>query len=936
MLLLLLTTWIADAMPRMPEWQANPNPMDRSIQDACFPSGLRVTFREDHRQPIVSVSTVIDAGAFADPPGKEGLAKVMEHLWFMATLPSGVEVTTRLQDAGARFDATTIGDATVYLTEAPIDALPKLLEVEDHRLSDPLAGLGPDDLAEAKAEVLADLEGLGDLSMQDWVLLMAPGFLPKGIPQAATPMTPESIAAITWADVEQIVGRVYTPQTASLYVAGDLLAPDALTTLQETMSQDVLFVAADGTRPETGTCGIRPRKQLEAPPAPRPEAPLAAVHAPVDDPTLVVAWATPPTYGAMRPTMELAAWFFARRLEEDLVGKSIRRKDLYEPRCDLSPGTSASSLVCRIRIPEGTDPAKLYEVVRNGFYDTGWTWGTEKAALREQQVFRTIDMTLAIADFSALRSQDAANDALANHFYGKPLWYVEALQAYNTYTYEAFIQFVSAWFTKEQMAAKVVVPPRLPLADVMGATGKPDLGPGEGMRLSFQELEVLGDTPTGHEDRAVSTGRPAAADVTAPALAPVTEKVLPNGLRIWVLPYGDFPIVQAAVVALDPSIREPHHGIALWAWDLSFWQRGGLPSGGFTQSAASVAARIRSKATPDWQVLSLEGSEGNLEHYLWLLRRLAQGIYVGPGMNEARERRFFAEDVITALKSQPDAVAHDHRYAQVFGEEHPIGWPRWELLLEGSKAIATDIPKQVQRDWQPEHTAVVIVGGVDPTEAVAYAEAMFKDWKPAKKVDDKRPADLVTIEGAESFRLEVPAPGAQFASIELTCKPGGDDDAVAAVSKEALRIALWHALQGADIPAAEPWVASHTYRGDEALEMQLVVPPDHRARAEQVLLKALGNLTTPVAASPWVDTAASLTARQHVLEFLDRDQVFFSLLDHGPELSTWAKDFPARALAVTPKEVTAWLGGCTDRWAMTITSPDIEGVPTMRKRKRGR
>ena len=42
---------------------------DYSLQtrDFCFASGLRVSFQEDHSQPMVSVTSVIDRGADADP-----------------------------------------------------------------------------------------------------------------------------------------------------------------------------------------------------------------------------------------------------------------------------------------------------------------------------------------------------------------------------------------------------------------------------------------------------------------------------------------------------------------------------------------------------------------------------------------------------------------------------------------------------------------------------------------------------------------------------------------------------------------------------------------------------------------------------------------------------------------------------------------------------
>jgi predicted Zn-dependent peptidase len=42
-----------------------------------FPSGLNVVFQEEHSQPIVAVTSVIDSGAENDQPGMEGIAHVI-------------------------------------------------------------------------------------------------------------------------------------------------------------------------------------------------------------------------------------------------------------------------------------------------------------------------------------------------------------------------------------------------------------------------------------------------------------------------------------------------------------------------------------------------------------------------------------------------------------------------------------------------------------------------------------------------------------------------------------------------------------------------------------------------------------------------------------------------------------------------------------------
>ena len=58
-----------------------------TTHDFRFPSGLRVMFQHDPSQPVVAITAVTDHGASSDPAGREGIAHLVEHLWFRSELP---------------------------------------------------------------------------------------------------------------------------------------------------------------------------------------------------------------------------------------------------------------------------------------------------------------------------------------------------------------------------------------------------------------------------------------------------------------------------------------------------------------------------------------------------------------------------------------------------------------------------------------------------------------------------------------------------------------------------------------------------------------------------------------------------------------------------------------------------------------------------------
>ncbi|WP_375754290.1 M16 family metallopeptidase [Corallococcus exercitus] len=70
-----------------------------------------------------SLRVVVRSGASHDPPGKEGLAHLVEHLVFHGSqdLP-GLELRARVEAAGGTLNAHTVSHATVYMLDAPAAA----------------------------------------------------------------------------------------------------------------------------------------------------------------------------------------------------------------------------------------------------------------------------------------------------------------------------------------------------------------------------------------------------------------------------------------------------------------------------------------------------------------------------------------------------------------------------------------------------------------------------------------------------------------------------------------------------------------------------------------------------------------------------------------------------------------------------------------------
>lgn len=133
-----------------------------------YGDGLRLVLDPIPLAPTVTVATIVGAGHVDDPPGAEGTAHVVEHLWFDTPVGGGLGVAEGTRTFAALFALgctpagfTFAGEAT-YATACPPERLPLLVERELARVRDPLAAITDDDVARAFAVVSHEEAGRDD------------------------------------------------------------------------------------------------------------------------------------------------------------------------------------------------------------------------------------------------------------------------------------------------------------------------------------------------------------------------------------------------------------------------------------------------------------------------------------------------------------------------------------------------------------------------------------------------------------------------------------------------------------------------------------------------------------------------------------------------------------------------------------------------------
>ena len=297
-------------------------------------NGLDVVLHPDPSFRHVAVNVRYEVGSKHDPPGRSGLAHLVEHLTFRTKPDRALDAFSLLEQSGsATHNATTWTDATCYFESVPSEELSTALFVEAARMARPLDGVDEAAFAAERAVVLnerrqridnvpyANLEPLAKF------ILLERG--PYGTPTIGFANELERLRLV---DAERFVASYYRPNNATLVVAGGFEPRRASALIHE------LFDAIPG-----------------GPIQPPPEASLGKtqrrlrvqMQTGVDAPGVVIAWLGPPA-GAR-------GWHELVLASEVLGGwtKYSMRDSLHRIRASIDSMDSSSILFVHAELARG-------------------------------------------------------------------------------------------------------------------------------------------------------------------------------------------------------------------------------------------------------------------------------------------------------------------------------------------------------------------------------------------------------------------------------------------------------------------------------------------------------------------------------------------------------------------------------------------------------
>ena len=201
-----------------------------------LPNGMTVILRENHAAPVVSIQAWVNTGSTREGPGEEGIAHMLEHMFFKGTESRGVgEIASEVEASGGHINAYTSWDQTVYFINIASSFMDKGIDI----LADVLqsATFDADEMEKEKLVVLEEVRRSDDMPARKLgkaFFREAYAVHPYGRPVIGYE---ETVQEFTRDTLVNFYRRWYVPENIVWVMAGDFDIDKTLPLLERRLSQ---------------------------------------------------------------------------------------------------------------------------------------------------------------------------------------------------------------------------------------------------------------------------------------------------------------------------------------------------------------------------------------------------------------------------------------------------------------------------------------------------------------------------------------------------------------------------------------------------------------------------------------------------------------------------------------------------------------------------
>jgi len=194
-------------------------------------NGLRFVVMQDPTTELVEVDVRYEVGAREDPPGKAGLAHLVEHLMFQQR-PDGPDTKPLmqvLQQVTLNMNAYTNWDTTHYMLNARAEQLDALIKIAAMQMFYGCQTISEDEFLREREVVRNEIRGRNRSAEGLIPQLTLASIYPKGHAYAQMVGGDDAqLSTITLGDACQFIQKYYGPERATVIIAGGIAGEVAI------------------------------------------------------------------------------------------------------------------------------------------------------------------------------------------------------------------------------------------------------------------------------------------------------------------------------------------------------------------------------------------------------------------------------------------------------------------------------------------------------------------------------------------------------------------------------------------------------------------------------------------------------------------------------------------------------------------------------------
>jgi zinc protease len=719
-----------------------------------LPNGLRVILHEDHSTPIVAVNVWYHVGSKNEVPGRTGFAHLFEHMMFQGSLHHDDDYFPPLQEAGGTLNGSTNSDRTNYWEVVPSNFVELALWLESDRM-----GYLLDALTEGKLNNQRDVvknEKRQNYDNRPYGLVgakIAETMYPKDHPYHwLTIGSLDDLTAASREDVSDFFRRFYTPNNASLSIAGDFNPAEVRALVER-------YFGPLKRGPEV-------QKVSPARPALEKEQRMTMEDR-VSLPRLYLTWHTEPQFTSNDAPLDQLAFVLAGGKGSRLYRSLVYDKQIAQ---DVAAFNNSRELAGQFQITATAKPGVKLEDLEAAIDAEIAKLKTEPPTQEELERAYNAREASFVYGLQTVGGFGGKSDQLNQYavFLNQPGYFQTDLLRYRSVTPADVMTVANGYLTDKRLVLTVMPRQRGKTtgdpapASPTGAIATPSQQTGTQAAATTPATRTGGTTPAGVQPQTRSeSAATAPAGATPPTTAAkrsadkgqdksqlgglyvkpqpkpepsfklpqIQRRKLSNGLEVLIVEQHEVPVVNMNLVLRTGGAADPQDRAGLASLTATLIDEGTKTrsSMDISNQLASIGARLGTGSDFDNSAMNLLTLSKHLDRAL----EIYSDVVTNPTFpeNELELQRKSRLATLMQRKDDANAIAGIVYPSLLYGRNHPYGHPSMGDEQSVRATTNEDVRRFYETYYRPNNAALIVAGDVKPATLMPKLERAFANWK---------------------------------------------------------------------------------------------------------------------------------------------------------------------------------------------------------------